>query len=679
MKRMRGLLLAWSGDVAALTLSCAIFMALTFHQIDLPGLHTDEALEVLPAMQLVRGQEVECYKDVCIEVLGLRLPVMIYEYIASVNTYMAIPFFALFGVSVPTLRTMAILQSVAAMVFLYALARELYNRRVAVLAVLLISVGPSFVFWSRQGVFVTSVTIPISLAGAWAWLRWWRSSRSRYLYLGAFLFGLGVSAKFLFGWLLAGVGAAFVLLNLDRVAAACRARSLAPLGIQVRRRDLGIAVVLFVIGLLPLIVFNVRTLSTVHYIRDNLLGVSYYEVDNARIGENLRERIKELRSVLNGETFWYLSINPYASWRWPSAFLSAAGIAAFALYGRAGGERRDALPVRGTVALTVVGGYAVLFALPLHEGRWAFAILGIGAAAGVCVGLIARLRRMRLLAMLGTGLGAACLTIAFVYLAWKMARWEPHWKVYVGGVLALAAAPWLRARADTRRVLFPVLVIAGMIVLSVFSPTALWFTHLAIVTPWPPLVVAAVVDLIARRTGADRLHLGRIGPFRRFGWATGISVGLLVALLPVGVLVYDDLEVDLAYHRELSQIGGKGDHTHASYRLVEALRAEGATRVVAMDFGIQDVVQFLTAGEVNPIEVFGYADRGNPDPGFGVRVREQLAHAEARYVFRVQPLFQNRWELFGTIVAQEGKQIVDETLVYDWSAIPIYRIVRVSP
>jgi len=207
--------LGWAVDASVLALALTAFLLLTTHQIALPGLHTDEALEVIPAVQLLRGQEVECYKDVCIDLFGLRLPVMIYEYIATVNTYMAIPFFALFGISVPTLRAMPIAQSAVAMIFLYLLARELYNRRVAALSVLLLAVNPSYVFWSRQGVFVTSVTIPIALIGVWASVRWWRSQRSGYLYLAAFTFGLGISAKFLFGWLLAGAVAAFLLLNLD--------------------------------------------------------------------------------------------------------------------------------------------------------------------------------------------------------------------------------------------------------------------------------------------------------------------------------------------------------------------------------------------------------------------------------------------------------------------------------
>lgn len=670
----------WLFELAVLAVALTAFLLLTTHQIELPGLHTDEALEVIPAIQLLRGQEVECFKGVCIDAFGLRLPVMIYEYIATVNTYLAIPFFVLFGISVRTVRAMPIVQSAVAMVFLYLIARELYNRRVAMGAVLLLAVSPSYIFWSRQGVFVTSVTIPISLIGVWASLRWLRSHKPGYLYLGSFMFGLGISAKFLFGWLLAGVCAAFVVLNLDRIAAALRQRSWAPLGFRLSWRHLAVAALLFAIGLLPLIVFNVRTMSTINYVRDNLFGTSYYEVDNARIGENLRERVKELRSVLNGETFWYLAIHPYASWRYPAAFLLASGVL---IYGVFGGSRprEEALPRWITVAATIAGGYAVVQFVPMRNAPWAAAVMGVGVVAGTAVGLV-QVRRGRWRALqiqLGVGLAAAVCFAMFAYLAWKMVGWEPDARTYPFAVAGLALAPWLGARPEWRRLLYPVVAIAGMLVLSVFSPTALWFTHLAILTPWPALVIAVAADMVARHSGLDRLHLGRLRVVDGRAWASALSVGTLAVLGLVGMLIYDDLEVDLAYHRDLARIGGKGDHTNASYRLVEYLEGGGLGNVVAMDYGIQDVVQFLTAGEINPVEVFGYADREQPDAAFAVRVGQELEHPESVYVFRVEPLFQLRWETFQTLAAEAGREVVVDSVIYDWSARPIYRVVRAVP
>ena len=216
-----------------------------------------------------------------------------------------------------------------------------------------------------------------------------------------------------------------------------------------------------------------------------------------------------------------------------------------------------------------------------------------------------------------------------------------------------------------------------MLVSSVITPTALWFTHLAILTPWPILAIVAIADLVVRRLGLDRFHLARLPNLGGHRWASALSLGLLAMLALGGMLMYDDLEVDSIYHKELAQIGGKGDHTHASYRLVQYLQEHQITTVVAMDYGIQDVVQFLTAGEINPPEIFGYEDRQQVDPAFAIRVREQLENPDAVYVFRVEPHFHHRREAFEEIVAQEGKEWVEEAVIYDWSAREIFRLVRV--
>ena len=56
--------------------------------------------------------------------------------------------------------------------------------------------------------------------------------------------------------------------------------------------------------------------------------------------------------------------------------------------------------------------------------------------------------------------------------------------------------------------------------------------------------------------------------------------GVVTAL--TGMLIYDDLRVDIAYHRDLTRIGGIADHTSAPYKLVRYLREQGITRTAAM-------------------------------------------------------------------------------------------------
>jgi 4-amino-4-deoxy-L-arabinose transferase-like glycosyltransferase len=613
---------------------------------------------------------------------------MIYEYIAAVNAYLALPFLAVLGVNVPALRALPIAQSMVAILFAYLFAREFLNRRVAALLALLLAVSPSFVFWSRQGTFVTSVTIPLSIAGVWSLWRWTQRDQPRYLYLGAFLFGLGTSAKLLFWWVIAGIVLAALVLNLDRIVNCLRQKSTSPLDLTLRWRHILIAGLLFAVGLLPLIIFNIQTGSTIHYIRDNIFSRSYYQVDNTKFAENLRERVKELGSVINGETFFYLAGRPYASWRYCSVFMYAVGILSFSVLLPHPGKEKGivrAFPAWVTIALVVVTSYLVLRFGRLENAEQWYRLTPILAfpAATLTILLFARSglrwRDWRTwLAYTLVGLVAALLLMVFVYLAWKLARWKAE-QLFVYAVLALLLAPWLRAREEARRILFPLLVLAIALVGSSFTPTGLLFTHLAILVPWPILIVALTVDLIARRSGMDKIGLSRVPACSHREWAASINLGTLVALALVGMLVYDDIDVDTAYHKDLARIGGIGDHTSASYKLVDYLQDQGMTNVVAMDWGIQDVVQFLSEGQLNPPQLSSYEDPQAEDAAFVLRVREQLDIPETVYIFHAGPVFENRWETFQEIVSQEGRTVDEIKIIHDRATIPIFRLVRVPP
>jgi hypothetical protein len=143
------------------------------------------------------------------------------------------------------------------------------------------------------------------------------------------------------------------------------------------------------------------------------------------------------------------------------------------------------------------------------------------------------------------------------------------------------------------------------------------------------------------------------------------------------MLIYDDLRVDVAYHRDLARIGGIADHTSASYKLVRYLQEQGITRTVAMDWGIQDVVQFLSEGELNPPQLSSYENPKREDAAFELRVQEQLTDPETVYIFHIGAVFENRWETFQQLVEQAGRAPVEIKVIHDRAAMPIYRLVRV--
>ncbi len=178
-----------------------LFLALGAYQLSLPGLHYDEAKEAgLNAMQLLTGQPVTAFRDATVALGPWRLPLMVQDYIGALNVYLAVPFLALGGVNVVALRWLPLLTGGLTLLLTWRVARTLGGPLAAHVVALLLAVNPTYVFWSRQGIFVTNLTALFFMASLLTGLRWWRRGRPTDLCLTALFWGLGLYAKLLFLW-----------------------------------------------------------------------------------------------------------------------------------------------------------------------------------------------------------------------------------------------------------------------------------------------------------------------------------------------------------------------------------------------------------------------------------------------------------------------------------------------
>ena len=524
-----------------------LFVGLAAYQLSLPGLHYDEAFEAVPAMQLLLGQPVTTFRGNGIPIGDRLFPLMTQDYIGAINTYAAIPFFLLLGINTVSLRVMSIAIGLLTLWLTYRLANALYGPTSAVLAALLLAVNPTFVFWGRQGVFVTSVTAAIGLGVALTWYSWWQTDHRRYAIAGAFLVGLGLYAKLLFVWLIFGLVLAVVVLNLYQWRRISR---------RLMRGPIGWSLLAFLLGIAPLVVYNLQTGGTFQSVAGNLT-TSYYGTSNLAFAPNLLERLKQFAGVLVGSHFWFLG-RAYANWL-----------------------------------------NLVLF------------------------------------------------------------------------VVALSVTIWLAIGPDQdegRRVLFPFIVIGGVILASCATVSALWTTHFAVLSPWPALAIAAAANLFVHRSGL------RLDARKR------TSLALVLMLILIGASWMADVVTDVRYHRALASSGGLGAHSDAVDDLARWLAADGRRNepVVAMDWGIAASVAFLTLGEVTPVEAFGYD--WETDADFTTRLEPYISGPGSIYLWRApdEIIFDRSGE-FRRLYEPRG---LDEDILeafYERSGRPVLGATRLVP
>jgi len=293
-----------------------LYAALSFYQIDLPGLHYDEAFEAVPALQLWRGQPIATFRNSGLTLNGRMFPLMTQDYIGAINTYAAIPFIAILGPTPAAPRIMSILVGAITLGLTYLLTYQLSgSRRAGLSAALLLAVDPTFIFWNRQGIFVTAITATLGLAATLCWLRRWQGGLALWTVAGAFLFGLGIYAKLLFLWLIAALIGAVILVNLPRLIKRQAGHhyfsntqtwtDVAFKSIRVWKAEIFSAILAFLIGCWPLIAYNIQTGGTFLNVTQNAT-TSYYGVNNLAFGPNLLERLNQFIILLNGSHLWYL-------------------------------------------------------------------------------------------------------------------------------------------------------------------------------------------------------------------------------------------------------------------------------------------------------------------------------------------------------------------------------------
>ncbi len=410
--------------------SIILFLSLSLHQLDLPGLYYDEGFDLTPMLSVMHGEPVELLRGVGVSLFGRTYPVMRMDYMGSLNGYLTLPFMAVLGPGYLASRLEPLVFSLITLVLAWVLARRWFGDKVAAITALLLSVSPSFIWFTRQGITVTSVMTVFAL-GSWIVLDVWRRrtgdgaaqkprrsttdgksvshlpSAVLLPLLAGLLLGLGLWAKIVFVWwlvLTVVVGGVWLVSRwrtwrrdggretgdgASRLPSRLLSRSVSRLFLPALFLFLG-----FLIGAAPFIYYNLAGLAqgqppaTFNLLFRALLNPTEYAVSNSNFWANLDKRFQDFAVFLNGSYFWYLANVPYGNVFAVPTFVGSVLIGAALVWPRAR-ERGKWLAVLLCVAIylpmssfTVSDLWATHFfmLLPLPQMLMACAAVWLGEA-----------------------------------------------------------------------------------------------------------------------------------------------------------------------------------------------------------------------------------------------------------------------------------------------------------
>ncbi|MDR3700505.1 MAG: glycosyltransferase family 39 protein [Candidatus Sulfopaludibacter sp.] len=171
---------------------------------------------------------------------------MLMTYLGTVKTWIYAPILRVFGAGVWVLREPALLAGAAGIWLFYLLLRRTNGERAAVLGAWLLAVDSIYMLTTCFDWGPVALQHLLEIGAMAALVRFYQERRQRFLALGFFLFGLAMWDKALAAWMLSGIGIGVLIVMPRQV-----------FGLFTRRR-VGVALLAFTMGSLPLLLFNAQ-------------------------------------------------------------------------------------------------------------------------------------------------------------------------------------------------------------------------------------------------------------------------------------------------------------------------------------------------------------------------------------------------------------------------------------
>jgi len=283
-----------------------LFLSLTLSNINLPGLHTDEAAHGVLASYILKPPNIPFPSSgYCIRWRGRFFPIMSNTlYNDGIHSYLLLPFFLIFGRNVFSLRLFPIIFVFIGIIFIYFLCKKWFGRKIAVLAVLLTVTDPIFVHSVRVGF---SILEPFTICYFWIGLfffdKYLKSKNPSFFAISFFFWGAGLSRRLIFLFYIAAAVITCAIMGKKLIK-----------NINIRFRHLLLGFFSFCIGSLPIIYFNIigvkpiiKSGYTIRHLTKNLFLPTEEGVNNLEYIRNLLIRILQFKDLILGRGLQWTS------------------------------------------------------------------------------------------------------------------------------------------------------------------------------------------------------------------------------------------------------------------------------------------------------------------------------------------------------------------------------------
>lgn len=288
-------------EFVALGTALLMYLIIGTMDLHLPGPQNDEVADAVPAMELLRGIPSSAFDN--IELLGFKLPLMMGHYTGPTSIYASYLAMTVFGISIEGLRAGQLLLGSLSIIVLWVLARRWFGVGVAGIAALLCASFPPFIWWNRSGAHFAAPLVPLALLLLLLLHAWWRTRKPKWLITSAFVFGVGLTTKLLFAWLLIPIAITGVMvIGIPGIYKIIRSIVL---------RIYVVCLAALLVGMFPFILHNLPSGASFRFIGENALQSRAYAHNNLDVIGNIKFETLDFLRMMSGDTLHFDAPTPF--------------------------------------------------------------------------------------------------------------------------------------------------------------------------------------------------------------------------------------------------------------------------------------------------------------------------------------------------------------------------------
>jgi len=271
-----------------LSLICVFVISVLSYHIERPGAYYDDNFMGVIAVKILNNFPASEYPSISvIDLFGHVFPYW-GTYWGLVEAYLLLPFFYILNPNNISIKIYGIVIVVLTTIFIYLFSKQMFNKKVGLIAAFLFAISPSTIFLGKIPTASIFAMCLFEVSALYFLIKWKNTKKKSHMITAFVLLGLGIAIKMNFWWLILSLGISFFIFRPQ---------------LQINIKKIVLMTSSFLLGSAFFVIYLIKYNNSFLGFFTSRSTQTDQGASNVAIIPNILERLTNLNQLLSGSNF----------------------------------------------------------------------------------------------------------------------------------------------------------------------------------------------------------------------------------------------------------------------------------------------------------------------------------------------------------------------------------------